>query len=76
MAQPKMVKVFTKVPGDVRRIGTFGEASESEPAWVPEDVVIDLGDEFRVERDGGEVPADATRVDEPVNRKGLRARKE
>ncbi len=55
MAQPKMVKVFTKVPGAVIRLGTYGEASNEAPAWVPEDVAIDLetrlGDEYRVERD-------------------------
>jgi hypothetical protein len=55
MTQPKMVKVYTKVPGAVIRLGTYGEASNEVPAWVPEDVAIDLetrlGDEYRVERD-------------------------
>lgn len=53
MAQPKLVKVFTKVPGAVIRLGTYGEASNEEPAWVSEDVAVDLEtrEEFRVERD-------------------------
>lgn len=70
------VKVFTKVPGAVVRLGTYGEASNDVPAWVPEEVVIDFSDEFRVERDGSEVPASPTEVGETTNRKGLRARKE
>lgn len=77
----KKVAVFTKVPGAVVRLGTWGEASNEVPAWVPEDVAIDLetrlGDEYRVERDAGEVPANA-RIGESASRKGqgVRARKE
>lgn len=37
-----MPKVFAKHPGDVIRVGNFGEATDVAPVEVPEDVALEL----------------------------------
>ena len=48
-----MAKVFTTVPGAVQRIGNYGEASNGQPAIVPDEVAAELAtaEGLRVEQD-------------------------
>lgn len=63
-----MARAFTTTKGAVVRIGNHGEATNTVPCEVPEDVALELeayGSTFRIERDA---PAVQTSAKAPVKK--------
>jgi len=77
------VKVFTTTPGDVRRISTFGVATNDEPALVPPAVAAELASStlFRLDpettpQSAAEAAEAAAAAADPVKKKARRSGQE